>query len=140
MTLQDDLIRDEGLRLTPYLDTSKKLTIGVGRNLTDVGITEDEAVTLLQNDIARVTGDLERTFSWYNAAPQPVKDGLANICFNCGLGGLLGFQNMLKALAAQDYATAATEALNSQWAVQVGDRAKRIAAMFRGDGIGGTDT
>lgn len=45
--LKEELIRDEGLRLKPYRDTVGKLTIGVGRNLDDVGITKDEAMHLL---------------------------------------------------------------------------------------------
>lgn len=40
--LLSELSRDEGRRLKPYLDTVGKTTIGVGRNLTDVGISEDE--------------------------------------------------------------------------------------------------
>ena len=35
----------------PYKDTVGKLTIGVGRNLDDVGIGEEEAEVLLRNDI-----------------------------------------------------------------------------------------
>ena len=46
--LLSDLVRDEGLRLRPYADTVGKTTIGVGRNLTDVGISHDEALALLE--------------------------------------------------------------------------------------------
>ena len=42
------LIRHERLRLKPYTDTVGKLTIGVGRNLTDMGLTQDEVLLLLQ--------------------------------------------------------------------------------------------
>ena len=46
MDIYEQLIRDEGLRLFPYTDTVGKLTIGVGRNLTDAGISADEAEVL----------------------------------------------------------------------------------------------
>ena len=46
-----ELTRDEGMRLMPYRDTVGKLTIGVGRNLDDVGISLDEANMLLTNGI-----------------------------------------------------------------------------------------
>lgn len=46
------LIRHDGLRLKPYRDTRNKLTIGVGRNLDDVGITREEALMLPNNEIA----------------------------------------------------------------------------------------
>lgn len=50
--LEKDLIRDEGLRLKPYHCTAGKLTIGYGRNLDDNGISEEEALSMLRNDIA----------------------------------------------------------------------------------------
>ena len=49
--LKDMLIRHEGLKLKPYLCTAGKLTIGVGRNIQDRGITYQEAMMLLENDI-----------------------------------------------------------------------------------------
>ena len=42
---------DEGLRLKPYHCTAGALTIGYGRNLDAVGITEAEADILLKADI-----------------------------------------------------------------------------------------
>ena len=41
----------EGMKLKPYLCTSKKLTIGIGRNLDDVGISKEEAEMLLNGNI-----------------------------------------------------------------------------------------
>ena len=131
MSIIDDLIRDEGLRLKPYRDTVNKLTIGVGRNLDDVGISESEARTLLANDITRVETDLKRTFTWFEGRPEPVRRALMNMCFQMGLGGLLGFQNMLKAIAIGDYEKASQEALDSQWAQQVPSRAQRVTGLFR---------
>ena len=54
--LKKQLIMHEGLKLTPYRCTADKLTIGVGRNLDDVGITQDEAEYLLDNDILHCCG------------------------------------------------------------------------------------
>jgi lysozyme len=58
-----ELERDEGRRLRPYVDTAGKVTIGVGRNLTDVGITDDDCDRMLAEDIARAEADLDRTLS-----------------------------------------------------------------------------
>lgn len=64
MTFRDDIILDlkldEGLRLKPYRDTVGKLTIGIGRNLDDVGISEAEAEYLLSNDLDRTISDLDK--------------------------------------------------------------------------------
>ena len=43
----------EGTQLEPYLDTVGKLTIGIGRNLSDCGIRLDEAELMFQNDLAQ---------------------------------------------------------------------------------------
>ena len=42
MDLVQQLTRDEGIRNKPYVDTVGKVTIGVGRNLSDVGLYPDE--------------------------------------------------------------------------------------------------
>lgn len=127
-----DLKRDEGLRLKPYYDSVAKLTIGYGRNLDDVGISEIEAEILLDHDIAASRADLDRALPWWRGLPAPQQRGLINMAFNLGLTRLLGFKRMLAALRADDGARAAKEALDSKWAGQVGERAQRIAVLYRG--------
>ena len=41
--LLEHLKIEEGFRSFPYLCTAKKMTIGFGRNIEDVGVTEAEA-------------------------------------------------------------------------------------------------
>ena len=125
------LLIDEGLRLKPYRCTAGKLTIGVGRNLDDRGITEPEAMGLLDNDIRRVWGELMTTIPWVIRAPEAVQDVLVNMGFNLGLGGLLGFKRTLAHLEAGAYQQAADAMLDSRWAEQVGERAQRLARQIR---------
>lgn len=49
----EELVRHEGLRLKPYKCSANSWTIGVGRNLDDIGISGSEALVLLKHDIAR---------------------------------------------------------------------------------------
>lgn len=129
MTIQEQLRRDEGLKLKPYRDSVDKLTIGVGRNLTDCGISEAEANFLLRNDIANVIADLERN-GYQGDTEDPRYAVLINMGFNLGVPGLLAFKNFLSAYRAADYATASTEMLDSVWAKQVGDRAHRLSQQM----------
>jgi len=129
--LQEDLILDEGIRLKPYRCTAGKLTIGIGRNLDDVGISKTETLTLLDADISRAEQGLDNFAPWWRSLPEPAARGLVNMAFNLGAGRLAGFKGMLAALRAGDYNLAAAEALDSKWAKQVGERATRIAALFR---------
>ena len=130
-TVARQLLIDEGLRLKPYRCTAGKLTIGVGRNLDDRGITEPEAMGLLDNDIRRVWSEVMSNLPWAIRAPEVVQDVLVNMGFNLGLGGLLGFKRTLAHLEAGEYGKAADAMLDSRWAGQVGERAQRLARQIR---------
>ncbi len=125
-----DLRRDEGLRLKPYRCTAGKLTIGYGRNLEDVGIFPDEAEYLLRNSTEGVLAELDRAMPWWRDMSENRQRAFANMAYNLGLDRLRGFRRMLAALQAGDYEEAARQALDSLWARQVGDRARRIAGLI----------
>jgi len=129
--LEADLRHDEGVRDKPYTDTVGKLSIGVGRNLDDVGLRVDEIRLMLKNDIAAAETDLDRNVPWWRYMPEPAQRALCNMSFNLGWPRLSGFRNMLAALKSHDFQRAADEALDSKWARQVGDRSARIAALYR---------
>lgn len=129
-SIEDQLILHEGLRLKPYRCTAGKLTIGVGRNLETRGITYHEAMMLLRNDIEEITGQLEH-FAWYQSLGPVRRKVLVDMCFNLGVGGLMGFQKMIEALKRADYETAADEMTDSRWYKQVGERGRRLERMMR---------
>ena len=123
----------EGLKLTPYRCTADKLTIGVGRNLDDVGITQDEAEYLLDNDILRCCDDLDRNMSWWRDLSETRQRVLVDMVFNLGISRFMKFQNAIDALANGNYKGAAEEMLDSRWANQVGQRAMRLANAMEFD-------
>lgn len=129
MDLATQLIRDEGTRNFPYTDTVGKLTIGVGRNLTDMGITNAEVYVLLNNDIQRVMNALG-AYPWFQGLDPVRQAALGNIAFNIGVAGLLHFPSMLHCVAVADWQGAHDQALASVWATQVGARAQRIAQQL----------
>lgn len=131
MGLVEQLIWHEGLKLKPYTDTVGKLTIGVGRNLDDLGISKEEAILMLENDIRRCKEDLSREIDFYHDLNPIRKDVLTNMCFNMGIFRLKGFKNMLGFLKNGDYERASEEMLNSKWATQVGKRATELAEQMR---------
>jgi lysozyme len=131
VNLTDQLIRDEGLRLYPYKDTAGKLTIGVGRNLSDVGISPAEAQMLLANDITAATASLEKEFPWVSGLDEVRHAALVNLTFNMGVGGLAKFPKFLAAVKAGDWCVAHDELINSAYARQVGARADRLALQIQ---------
>jgi lysozyme len=129
--LETELELDEGNKSKPYKCTAGKTTIGIGRNLDDVGLSPDEISYLFQNDIKRVIADLDKNLGWWRGLSDTRKRVLANMAFNLGIAGLLGFKNTLKAIAEGRYNDAADGMLASKWATQVGARAQRLAKMMR---------
>ena len=129
--LKDQLVRDEELRLKPYTDSVGKLTIGIGRNLTDKGISFQEAQGLLANDIADATADLEAKLPWTATLDDVRKGALVNMAFNLGIGGLLEFHDFLARMQRGDFSGAAGAMLDSLWARQVGARATRLSIQIQ---------
>jgi lysozyme len=119
----DLLIKHEDLSTFPYIDTTGHFSIGVGRNLTDNGISIDEAMIMLNDDINEKINDLKTHLSYYNSLPDKVQLVLIDMCFNLGIGGLLTFKKTLSLIKTGQYKKAAVEMLNSKWAKQTGQRA-----------------
>jgi lysozyme len=130
--LRAQIIDHEGLRLKPYRDTVGKITIGVGRNLSDVGISREEAAMLLDHDLVRALADLD-TFPMF-ATLSPIRQRvLIDMRFNLGPSRFRTFKRTLAAVAAGDYVRAAEGMRASKWARQTGRRARRLAIMMETD-------
>lgn len=139
MNIYDQLDRDESIRLKPYRDNCKeigfegrqgKLTIGIGRNLDDRGISKEEARYLRDNDVAAVTAELRRHLPWVSELDGARFGVLQNMGFNMGVPGLLEFRHMLAWLQAGNYIKAAAEMTDSLWYPQVGARAARLVKQM----------
>lgn len=129
--LADQLRRDEGIRRFPYVDTKGKTTIGVGHNLTDNGQSDYIINEQLEEDIReRAVGPCQ-ALTWISTIDYPRQAVVYNMCFNMGYPTLLHFTHFLAAMEKGDWDTASQEMLNSAWASQVGDRAKRLAEQIR---------
>lgn len=128
--LINEITIDEGLRLKPYRCTSDKLTIGIGRNLDDVGISEDEARLMLSNDLNSSIRAAEG-FEWYEGLSPIRKRVIVNMLFNMGLPRFKKFKQTIKYIKAGKFDHASLEMLDSLWAKQVGKRAKRLSNQMR---------
>jgi lysozyme len=128
------LKRDEGLRLKLYRDHDRNWTIGYGRNITARGLSESEALYLLQNDIAACQGDLDAHLPWWRLLSAPRQMAMLSLCYNLGIFGLKDFKAALRAMEAGKYKDAARQFLHSKWAKQVGHRARRITDLIANDG------
>ncbi len=120
----------EGVRFKAYKCTADKTTIGVGRNLDDVGITENESDYLLANDIERVSVSLAREIPWIQNLDDVRQRVLLDMAFNLGINGLMQFKKTLRAVELGEFERASRMMLDSLWATQVGKRADRLSVMM----------
>lgn len=125
------LKKHEGVRLKPYRDTEGKLTIGVGRNLDDVGITALEADELLLNDVDRCMKEIAVNFPWMADLDDVRIAVVISMIFNMGLSTFMGFRKTIQAIQSRDFETASKEMIDSKWYTQVGRRAHELSEMMR---------
>ena len=131
--LTQQLRRDEGEVLHAYPDSLGWLTIGVGRMIDKRkggGITQAESAYLLNNDIERTRTELLRRAPWMALLDQARFGVMLNMAFQMGVDGLLGFKNTLEMVRRGDYADAAAGMLESLWARQTPERAKRLSVQM----------
>ncbi len=120
----------EGRRRKPYIDSVGKLSIGVGRNLDDRGLSDEEIDFLKARDMDDAIKGAE-TLPYFAALDEIRQVVIADLVFNLGLGRFNGFVKTNAALAAHDYETAADELLDSRYARQTGRRANLNAKRLR---------
>ena len=126
----EQIKQDEGLRLNPYECTSGKLTIGYGRNLEDCGITEEEATIMLHNDLIQIIKQMQ-SWDWIETLNEERQSVLIQMVYQIGFAGVRKFKKMIHAMKSQDYHKASIEMLDSLWAKQTPQRAKRLAKQMK---------
>ena len=135
MIKPEDLIglikRHEGVRAFPYIDTVGKITIGVGHNLTDNGITNAVINTILAEDINIAKSELDKIYPDWCDLSDNRKMVVVSMMFNMGSPRYLTFKRFWKALKAGQYDLAAEEMEDSKWRRQVGNRALELSKMMR---------
>lgn len=134
------LYRDEGEVLHAYQDSLGYWTIGIGRLIDKRkggGISAEESKYLFDNDIKKIQKQVYTALPWARQLDEARQGVLLNMCFQMGLGsaakgtGLLGFKNTLAMIERGDYESAAQGMMNSLWAKQTPNRAKRLAEQMR---------
>lgn len=125
-----DLKEAEGWSATVYDDTEGFKTIGYGF-LCDPrksgGLPKEVGEIWLRYLVDHLIPSLRHALPRFDSYPEPVQRSLAEMSYQLGLRGLLGFKLMLAAIDRGDYHRARSEALDSKWAIQTPNRAHRIA-------------
>ena len=124
----DTVLSDEGFESKPYQDTEGVWTIGHGLTF----LTEEESAHIVENfRLPAVFRDLKARHRWIASSHPEVQRVCLNMAYQLGVEGFSNFIMTIQALRNKDYARAADEMLDSKWARQTPNRAKRQADRIR---------
>jgi len=130
--LHNQIINHEGFRLKPYRCSAGKLTIGIGRNLDDHGISETEARFLMENDLADCVKDLNVIFpNQFQKFPDGIQRVLMDMRFQLGGAGFRKFRKLIQAIRGGDLKEAIVQMKDSRWYHQVTVRAENLIKIVQ---------
>lgn len=108
-------------------------TIGYGLCLDTRGIPQEDAELLTTRYIVELERSLRVERPVFGTLSMIRQAVIIDMAYNLGVGGVLGFKRMWDAIERANYREAAEEMLDSAWALQVGERADRLAGMMEYD-------
>ena len=122
-------------RFYPYNDSRNIPTVGYGHRILpgenfSNGITEQEALQMLQRDAQSAVDGANRILNGFNEGTE-THEIVSEMVFQMGEDGVRGFRNMLMHLRRGEYEQAADEILDSDWATQTPNRARELANRMR---------
>lgn len=133
MNTLEKIEREEGFVSTVYLCPAGKQTIGYGFNLEAQPMPKEVADLWLRILIDDIRERLSK-YDWYNKLNADRKTVIIDMCYQMGMSGVFNFENMIDALEAGNYETAAYEIMDSLYAKRHRNRAKRNSdAMLTGE-------
>ena len=131
--LKEEIKQEEGFRLEPYIDTEGYPTGGYGHKIIDgekIPTTKEGWEQLFEKDFARACEGGQRIYDGWDIKDE-AKCIIIHMCYQMGEAGVRKFKNALKHLENGSYSDCATEMLDSRWAKQTPNRAKRLSDQMR---------
>ncbi len=141
----------EGFTATKKRDPSGRgYCVGYGHNLDTSGrgpqwvksmtgkdinkgdkLTTADADKICRADLKTTYDALDERFPWWKELDPASQYVMVDMCYTMGADNLAQFKKMLGALREGDYETASKEMLNSKYAKQTGQRARKNAELMR---------
>jgi len=126
MTPLKFILSEEGFRSKPYLDTEGVITFGHGLTY----ITEQESEYIVQQRVYHILSHLYSTYDWMIKLSENRKIAIISMVYQLGFTGFSKFKKMIKAIEEENWEKAKKEGLDSKWAKQTPERAKRQMEML----------
>ena len=129
--IRDILEVEEGWREKPYLCSEGYPTVGYGFKIGPKGadirnyqftLPRKAGESWLDEYIQDLRFELHRRLSGLNEARQAI---ILSMCYQMGIEGCLAFRKMWAAIEDRNFQAAAVEMMDSRWAKQTPNRARR---------------
>ena len=127
--LQEEIKKEEGYRLEVYTDTEGFPTGGYGHKIIDgeeIPTTKEGWEELFEKDFARACEGGMNIYGDWNIKDE-AKAIIIHMVYQMGETGVRKFKRALSHLKKAEYKYCAGEMMNSRWANQTPNRAKRLS-------------
>ena len=124
------LIKNEGMMCNLYTCKAGKISIGVGRNLTDRGMSEDEVMYMLDNDEKETYNNLDKHWIIWRSFPENAQLVCIDMTYNLGIISFMGFRKTRELMELGMWLEASEELLDSKYAVQLPNRSLKNSALL----------
>ncbi len=136
--LKEEIKLHEGFVPRVYKDSLGKRTIGYGHLCVepeqwddDKEYTKEELNVVFEKDFNEALKNAEHLIG-ERSINDTAKEVIIEMVFQLGIGGVGKFKNMWSALDREDYGEASFQMMDSLWAKQTPNRAKKLAEKMRG--------
>ena len=128
MSLIDDIKNHEGFSSVVYKCTAGYDTIGYGKRVKYLKVTQEQSEEWLKEDLENLKYVLADKYAWFLPSPQEVKDIVMNMAYQLGPTSFSKFKRTIKLFKNKDYEGASIEMLDSKWAREdTPERAKELS-------------
>ena len=128
MSLIESVKKNEGYRSMVYKDSLGIDTIGYGFAIKDLELDEDICEEILVRKLKDLQYSIKKKFHWFEDMPPHIKDVVMEMCYQLGVGGFSKFKKTISYFENKDYKKASVEMLDSKWATQTPNRAKKLSS------------
>tara|TARA_R110002074_G_scaffold350680_1_gene521679 strand:+ start:80 stop:490 length:411 start_codon:yes stop_codon:yes gene_type:complete len=130
MTFIDRIKESEGYRARVYKCTANYDTIGYGFAIKDLELSKKVCDIIAEEKEQKLIKELG-TFDWFDSAPKLIQEVVKEMDYQLGYTGFTKFKKTIYYLETEQYSEAADEMLDSLWARQTPNRAKRLSEEVR---------
>ena len=131
MSLVDSIKEGEGYRAKVYKCTEGYDTIGYGFAIKDLDLDEEVCDLILIKKLDKLIDNTNKKFLFLAKIPQDKCEVIYEMCYQLGINGVSKFKKMLKHLENEDFEQASVEMLDSLWAKQTPNRAKKLSNQMK---------